>query len=72
MAVEWRRTAEDVRGDVDLDVTRAAVTNRVDAYAAELVAHTRGLRSGTHHQNQKIMAAHILSRSSPNTACYGW
>ncbi len=37
--------------------------------AAELVAHTRvleGLRSGT-HQYQKIMAAHILSGSSPNT-----
>ncbi len=50
---------------------RAVVTNRVtsDAYAAELVAHTRvleGLRSGT-HQYQKIMAAHILSGSSPNT-----
>ena len=34
---------EDVPGDLDLDVTRAVVTNRVtsDAYAAELVAHTR-------------------------------
>jgi hypothetical protein len=62
---------EDVPGDLDLDVTRAVVTNRVtsDAYAAELVAHTRvleGLRGGT-HQYQKIMAAHILSGSSPNT-----
>ncbi len=36
---------EDVPGDLDLDVTRAVVTNRVtsDAYAAELVAHTRVL-----------------------------
>ncbi len=35
----------EVPGDLDLDVTRAVVTNRVtsDAYAAELVAHTRVL-----------------------------
>jgi hypothetical protein len=44
---------EDAPGHLDLDVTRAVVTNGVtsDAYAAELVAHTRvleGLRSGTH------------------------
>jgi hypothetical protein len=36
---------EDVPRDLDLDVTRAVVTNRVtsDAYEAELVAHLRVL-----------------------------
>ena len=62
---------EDVPGDLDLDVSRAVVTSRVtgDAHAAELVAHTRvleGMRN-SQHQYQKIMAAHILSGSSPNT-----
>jgi len=62
---------EDVPGDLDLDVSRAVVTSRVtgDANAAELVAHTRvleGMRN-SQHQYQKIMAAHILSGSSPNT-----
>ncbi len=55
-----------VPGDLNLNVTRAVVTNRVtsDAYAAEVVAHTRmleGLRSGT-HQHQKIVAAHSEHR----------
>ena len=40
---------EDVPGDLDLDVTRAVVTNRVtsDAHAPELVAHTRVLEGIT-------------------------